>query len=287
MNVTDFGEKILRSRQNAGLTQEELALRVGVTPQAVSRWERNQSMPDILLFSDLCRILNVSADFLLDTTQGNITGEYDSQAQEEILENLNRCNEPLEILIGIGLTDVWENERCIAWAAEQRKLLSQEGFLLPVVRIRDDCRLRDREFMITAFRRVLHDEDIETVGENTWESIMQTLGYTARTHYDCILSRDIVKLLTDNLKRKYPALIENTIPQRISYGLLTDVLKCFVRHKNSPSCLPQIIEIMDSRLREYPDATAKELASFVEEELLCEDNLDVYLKKRSGIFFRK
>ncbi len=167
MNLTDFGEKILRSRQNTGLTQEELALRIGVTPQAVSRWERNQSMPDILLFSDLCRVLNVSADWLLDTVQGSITGEYDSRAQEEIFENLNRCNEPLEILVGIGLVDTWKNECCVAWIAEQRRLLSLEGFLLPIVRIRDDCRLRDREFMITAFRHVLHDEDIETVDENT------------------------------------------------------------------------------------------------------------------------
>lgn len=278
--MIDFGEKILRSRQNAGLTQEELALRIGVTPQAVSRWERNQSMPDILLFSDVCRVLNVSADSLLDTVHGNITGEYDSQVQEEIFENLNRCNEPLEILVGIGLTYVWENERCTAWAAEQRKLLSQEGFLLPVVRIRDDCRLRDREFMITAFRRVLHDEEIETVDENTWESMIQTLGNVVRTHYDCILNRDIVKLLTDNLKQEYPTLIESTIPQKISYGLLTDVLKLFVRHKNSPVYLPQIIEIIDSRLREQPNTTAEELASFAEKELICEDNLDVYLKKR-------
>lgn len=281
--MIDFGEKILRSRQNAGLTQEELALRIGVTPQAVSRWERNQSMPDILLFSDVCRVLNVSADSLLDTVHGNITGEYDSQVQEEIFENLNRCNEPLEILVGIGLTYVWENERCTAWAAEQRKLLSQEGFLLPVVRIRDDCRLRDREFMITAFRRVLHDEEIETVDENTWESMIQTLGNVVRTHYDCILNRDIVKLLTDNLKQEYPTLIESTIPQKISYGLLTDVLKLFVRHKNSPVYLPQIIEIIDSRLREQPNTTAEELTSFAEKELICEDNLDILLAERSSL----
>lgn len=283
MNLTDFGEKILRSRQNAGLTQEELALRIGVTPQAVSRWERNQSMPDILLFSDLCRVLNVSADSLLNTVHGNITGEYDSQVQEEIFENLNRCNEPLEILVGIGLADVWENGRCIAWVAEQRKLLSQEGFLLPVVRIRDDCRLRDREFMIIAFRRVLHDEDIKTVGENTWESMIQTLGNVARAHYDCILNRDIVKLLTDNLKQEYPTLIESTVPQKISYGLLTDVLKHFVRHKNSPAYLPQIIEIMDSRLREHPNATAEELTSFVEKELIGEDNLEILLAERNNV----
>lgn len=283
MNLTNLGEKILRSRQNAGLTQEELALRIGVTPQAVSRWERNQSMPDILLFSDLCRVLNVSADSMLDTVHGNITGEYDSQVQEEIFENLNRCNEPLEILIGIDLAYVWENGRCTAWVAEQRKLLSQEGFLLPIVRIRDDCRLRDREFMITAFRHVLHDEDIETVDENTWESMIQTLGNAARARYDCILNRDIVKLLTDNLKQKYPTLIESTVPQKISYGLLTDVLKHFVRHKNSPAYLPQIIEIIDNRLREHPNATAEELASFAEKELICEDNLEILLAERSPL----
>lgn len=283
MNVTDFGEKISRSRQNAGLTQEELALRLGVTPQAVSRWERNQSMPDILLFSDLCRVLHVSADSLLETSHSNITGESDSRVQEEILKNLNRCNEPLEILAGMGLAEVWESERCTAWVAEQRKLLSQEGYLLPIVRIRDDCRLRDREFIITAFRQVLHDEDIETVDENTWKSMIQTLGNTARAHYDCILNRDIVKLLTDNLKQEYPALIENTVPQKISYGLLTDVLKHFVRHKNSPTYLPQILEIMDSRLREHPDAAAEELAAFVEKELICEDNVDIYLKKRDAL----
>lgn len=282
MNLTDFGEKISRSRQNAGLTQEELALRLGVTPQAVSRWERNQSMPDILLFSDLCRVLHVSADSMLETTHGNITGEYDSRAQEEIFKNLNRCNEPLEILVGMGLAEVWENERCTAWVAEQRKLLSQEGFLLPVVRIRDDCRLRDKEFIITAFRRVLHDEDIEVIDENTWESMIQTLGNTARAHYDCILNRDIVKLLTDNLKREYPTLVESTVPQKISYGLLTDVLKHFVRHKNPPAYLPQILEIMDNRLREHPDAAAEELAAFVEKELIREDNVDIYLKKRDA-----
>ena len=49
MNTESFGKKILSIRQNANLTQEELALRMGVTPQAISKWERGDSMPDIPL----------------------------------------------------------------------------------------------------------------------------------------------------------------------------------------------------------------------------------------------
>ena len=49
MNITDFGEKISKCRQNQNMTQEEFAAKLCVTPQAVSRWERNQSLPDITI----------------------------------------------------------------------------------------------------------------------------------------------------------------------------------------------------------------------------------------------
>ena len=37
--------------------QEELAGRIGVTPQALSKWERGQSLPDVSLLTDICQIL--------------------------------------------------------------------------------------------------------------------------------------------------------------------------------------------------------------------------------------
>lgn len=280
MKLSNFGEKILRCRQNASLTQEELALRIGVTPQAISRWERNQSMPDILLLADLCRVFNVSADLLLDTIHCNITGEYDSKRQEEILEHLNHCCEPLEITVGIGLIPFWENSRCTEQIAEQRMLLSKEGFLLPLVRIRDDSRLLEKEFVITAFRRVLYQENMDTVDEKSWEYIAETLGHMTRRHYSHVLNRDIVRLLCDNLKERYPALIENTVPEKISYGLLTDVLRRIVKNGISPACLPQVIEIMDSRLRENPEADTEALAGLAAQELSGMDTLEQLLAKR-------
>ena len=39
MNLEEFGKKISNLRQNANLTQDDLATRMGVTPQAISKWE--------------------------------------------------------------------------------------------------------------------------------------------------------------------------------------------------------------------------------------------------------
>lgn len=59
-------EKIAGLRRAAGLTQEKLGALLGVSPQAVSKWENDECLPDLALLPDLCRALHVSADELLD-----------------------------------------------------------------------------------------------------------------------------------------------------------------------------------------------------------------------------
>lgn len=78
MNET-FGQRLARLRKFKGLTQEELADKVGVSYQAVSKWENNISLPDISLLSTLADIFNVSVDELL--------GRYDNPRVEMIDEN--------------------------------------------------------------------------------------------------------------------------------------------------------------------------------------------------------
>lgn len=60
-----IGEKIALRRRTAGLSQEALAAQLGVSRQAVSRWETDESLPDTEKISQLCRIFGVSADDLL------------------------------------------------------------------------------------------------------------------------------------------------------------------------------------------------------------------------------
>lgn len=59
-------EKILSLRRKAGLTQEKLGTMLNVSPQAVSKWENEESLPDVVLIPALCAALHVSADELLD-----------------------------------------------------------------------------------------------------------------------------------------------------------------------------------------------------------------------------
>lgn len=60
-----MGEKILNMRRARGWNQEELAERIGVTRQAVSRWEAGSAKPDADKIITICDLFGVSADYLL------------------------------------------------------------------------------------------------------------------------------------------------------------------------------------------------------------------------------
>ena len=64
MNMT-LGKRIAALRHEKGLKQEELAQMLCVTAQAISKWENDQTCPDISLLPQLARILGVSIDELL------------------------------------------------------------------------------------------------------------------------------------------------------------------------------------------------------------------------------
>jgi len=60
-----IGRKISDLRKEKGLTQEELAERLGVSPQAVSKWENDNSCPDIMLLPKIAQLFGVTIDSLL------------------------------------------------------------------------------------------------------------------------------------------------------------------------------------------------------------------------------
>ena len=62
---TSLGKHVAALRREKGWTQEQLAERMEVSPQAVSKWENDQSCPDIALLPKLAETLGVTVDNLL------------------------------------------------------------------------------------------------------------------------------------------------------------------------------------------------------------------------------
>lgn len=60
-----FADKVVQLRKKSGWSQEELAEKLNVTRQSVSKWEGAQSIPDLEKILQLAQIFGVSTDYLL------------------------------------------------------------------------------------------------------------------------------------------------------------------------------------------------------------------------------
>ncbi len=65
MEKMEFGEKLKRTREEKGMTQQTLADKLYVTRQAVSRWERGSRYPDLMMAKQLAKELDVTIDELV------------------------------------------------------------------------------------------------------------------------------------------------------------------------------------------------------------------------------
>lgn len=86
-----LGENIRQLRRRKGMSQEELAIRLHVVRQTVSKWENNLSVPDAELLQRMAELFDVKADALLGT---ELRPEPD---RNELAEQLARINEQLVI----------------------------------------------------------------------------------------------------------------------------------------------------------------------------------------------
>ena len=103
MNQEKIGKFIAKLRKEKNMTQEQLAEKMGVSINAVSKWERGISFPDVSLYKKLCNELNISIEEL-------INGEKDSSesAKEKALitsikerENVKKKSKKLFVILSI------------------------------------------------------------------------------------------------------------------------------------------------------------------------------------------
>lgn len=65
MDLIKTGLFLKNTRKQRGLTQQEVATAIGISPQAISKWERGENLPDVGYFPDIARIYHIAIDALL------------------------------------------------------------------------------------------------------------------------------------------------------------------------------------------------------------------------------
>ena len=107
INLNKFGQIIASRRLSENMTQSQLSKKLFVTPQAISKWERGESFPDIETLVLLCYEYNINIDFLL-----------------------NECFEDLNLVIDICIENI---ENCLR-SSRRREVIEKfiKGELNPI-----------------------------------------------------------------------------------------------------------------------------------------------------------
>ena len=101
---------IAECRKEKNLTQQEVALELGVTDRSVSNWENGKNMPDLSLFKPLCEILGITINELLSGEKIE-KEKYQEKFEENIVNTIEYTNKKIakknrlisEILLFFGL----------------------------------------------------------------------------------------------------------------------------------------------------------------------------------------
>lgn len=303
MSLDLFKERLAEARKEKGLTQAELARRLGVTAQAVSKWERGNAYPDIELLDGIFNVLECSPDYLFQyergtksyVTQDNL--QYRSQIEAALLKDA------LEIRFGYGLVELFLIEQkqgfpCIHGL--RKDMAVKYGFCIPTVRLADEATCEPEEYKFLIYGREVasgrvyegkyfavnqkaeSEEEIEVI-EPAWglpgvwtereENAVSPLCFMLIHLEQCIMEHlpelfhcQMVAELVDVVERKYPKVVQGVVPERVSYSFLKRVLLVLLcEKKRSIQPLHRIIELLDEMIEEKP--TVAEAAERVAEAL--------------------
>ena len=76
----NLGNSLFHARKKSGLSQEEVAEKLGVSRQTISKWELNETLPDICQSKRLSNLYHLTLDELIDF-------DMDVKELEQIIEN--------------------------------------------------------------------------------------------------------------------------------------------------------------------------------------------------------
>lgn len=179
----NIGEIIRKYRKEAGMTQEEVANRLGVTTPAVNKWENGNSKPDIELLAPIARLLHISLDTLMSFHE-----ELTSSEIAEMIRALDRIFDAdgFEKAYARAMEIAREYPNC-------NQLIWQVAVMLDARRLTGACNDPEKydEQINAWYERALHDEN-EDIKKHAADSLfgfyLRKKKYAKAEEYLCYFS---------------------------------------------------------------------------------------------------
>lgn len=244
-----FSERFSITRQNKGYTQKQLAEKLGVTSQAISKWETGSSLPDIEMLNAIAIILDCSLDYLTghkvtETSRINLQSVERRDAIEKAISKAI-----LELRVGSGLVDILLAEQSRNFEAIhllRLRLAAEYGICVPLINLKDVPALAENEYCV-----LLHGtEEVARGKASSMETMTDALEKVILEKYDKILNRQLVADMVDIVRKNYPVIVEGIVPEKISYSFLQKIISMLVTDGRPINRLDYIIEYLEEHIGE-------------------------------------
>lgn len=266
MALQGIGNRIKAIRQDRGFTQKQLAGLLGVTEQAVSKWERETSYPDISMLNGISEVLDCSLDYLFQYESGkkNLLDQDSIERRAEV--NRHLLPDIISLEFGEGLVPLFlsEDRQGFPHINELRcQAASQWGVILPVIRMMDQAALASDQYRIRINGACMYEG--RDMGEDGLEGILEKLKDTIFKNIEFVLNNQTIYHMVENLRAQYPYVVQGIVPDVISYSMLRQVVIHLL--KEHGCAVNPLILIIESMERHAGIRDPKELAGKVAEEI--------------------
>ncbi len=268
MALEGFGNRLKAIRQERGYTQKQLAQLLGVTEQAVSKYERGNSYPDVGVLNGMAEVLDCSLDYLFLHEPGKryLISQDSIERKAEI--NLHLLPEIITLQFGKDVTPLFMEEIKQEYAhmiSLRQQFASQWGVIIPVIRLRDHLSLEAKEYEICINGVSIYKDELNLEAPDCMDTMLGKLKEQVFLNIEKVLNNQSVYFMVENLREKYPYAVKNIIPEVISYTKLRQVLICLIKEYGyTASPLLLIIESIENH---GVTEDIKELAGKVAEDI--------------------
>lgn len=134
----NLGNSLFYARKKSGLSQEEVAEKIGVSRQTISKWETNETVPDIYQSKKMARLYNVSLDDLI---------EFDIEFME-VQEIINKSNAELEEKI--DWTNAWGKKYPILLKYQEKTNIPNYAYRINTMldELEQECGFNEQDAML-------------------------------------------------------------------------------------------------------------------------------------------